>query len=363
MSSRVLLVDADLGLLRRMRNASALEGGQVELLTAQTWDEALELLSIAEPALVVGAVSRTTSPEIDALRGLQARGLAVAAFGPDVPELVRVAASAGITAFICKPISPAAFFVRLQQLIRPQASPATAGLKGFALADLLQLVSLSRQSMTLRVRSVHGAGVLVVAEGTLVDASAGALRGLDAAVAILDWSDSEVSSSPELPPRSGWTLDLSLMELLVDAARLRDEQRRDDAKQRLEALVSESARSLGVLAVALIHLASRSEVIGEGTALGGREQGRDLMLDALGLGEGDDAGPTEVQLSFEHFDLLGCRLAGAGVAMLVWCEPGELISGTQLALRHVRAQHDDGLVEAFSTVGVEVEPDDAFELA
>ena len=359
MTSRVLLVDSDLALLRTMRNAAAAEGGSIDLLTAQGWDEALELLTIADPALVVGAVDRTTSPELASLCELQRRGINVAAFGPDVPELVRVAASAGITEYICKPISTAAFFVRVQRLIRALTSTAKAGLKGFALADLLQLVSMSRQSMTLRVRSGERSGELVVADGQLVHAECGDLRGLDAAVAVLDWPDSEVSSSPDLPPRASWTAEISLMELLVNSARLRDERRRDDANEQLERLVTQARAQPGVFAVALVHVASRSEVYGAGTAGEGRSLALELALDALALSEGRDEQeqPLEVQLSLGSCDLLVCPLAETGVAMVVWCDAGELRSGTQLALRRARERDLDGMAAAFSTIGVELAPD------
>lgn len=357
MSTKVLLVDSDLALLRTMRSAAASEGGGIELLTAQAWDAALELLTIAEPVLVVRAVERTTAPELTSLVELQRRGQGVAALGPDVPELVRVAASAGITEYICKPISSAAFFVRLERLTRA-ASPVSRkmGLTGFALADLLQLVSMSRQDMTLRVRSGDKSGELFVAEGMLVHAEAGDKRGLDAALRVLDWPNSEVSSSPEVPPRVSWTTDIPLMELLVDAARLRDERHRDDANRRLERLISEALALPGVVAASLIHVASRTEIHGKGTGGKGRTFARELVLDALALGQGGTDGetPLEVQMSLGSCDVLGCAVGATGVVMVVWCDPGELRSGTQLALRRARERDAEGTAAALSTVSLDL---------
>ncbi|MCR9165868.1 MAG: DUF4388 domain-containing protein [Nannocystaceae bacterium] len=356
MSSRVLLVDSDLALLRTMRSAAVAEGGTIELLTAQTWEEAFELLTIAEPALVVGAVDRTTSPELASLCQLQRRGLAVAAFGPDVPELVRVAASAGVSEYICKPISTAAFFVRVQRLIRAASASSKAGLKGFALADLLQLVSMSKQSMTLRVRSGEQSAELVVADGTLVHAETGDARGLDAAVTVLDWADAEVSSSPDVPPRASWTAEVPLMELLVNAARLRDERQRDDANRQLERLVSRAVDLPGVFAAALIHVASRTEVYGSGNAGEGRAFARELLLDALSACAEQPEGerPSEVQFSMGPCDAMACPIGDTGIAMLVWCDPGELRSGTQLALQRARERDADEMARAFSTIEIEL---------
>ncbi|MEM6295818.1 MAG: DUF4388 domain-containing protein [Myxococcota bacterium] len=354
MGQRVLLVDADLALLRQMRNAAATEAGGFELLTAQTWEAATELLSIAEPALIVGSVESAESVGLTQLRRLQARNHRVVALGRDVPELIRAAASAGVTNYICKPISPAAFFVQVQQYTR-KVTAETPSLSGFALADLLQLVSMSRQSMTLRVRCALGNGELIVAGGSLVHATAGNRRGLDAAVAILGWRDSQVSSSPDVPPQDTWTIDVPLMELLVDAARLRDESARDEAKRQLEELVSQCVEARGVIASALVHVASRSEVHGEGDDGFDRSFALDIVLDALCLGDDGGERPAEVQLSFSRCDVLGMRLVDTGVVHLVWCEPGEMLSGTHLALRHLQAKYADGLPEAFSTIGIELE--------
>lgn len=364
MSTKVLLVDADLALLRAMRSEAASAGSSIELLTAQAWDTAFELLTIAEPVLVVGAVERATSPELGLLVQVQRRGLAVAAFGPESPELVRVAAAAGIAEYICKPISSADFLIRLRRLIRASTSSGKAALTGFALADLLQLVSMSRQNMTLRVRSGDKSGELVVAEGMLVHAEAGDRRGLEAAVSVLDWPNSEVSSSPDIPPTATWTTDIPLMELLVDAARLRDERHRDDANHVLQRFVSEALELPGVVAAALIHVASRTEIHGDGTAGTGRTFARDLVLDALALAEGGTEGeqPLEIQMSLGSCDVLGCTVGESGVVMIAWCAPGELRSGTQLALRRARERDAERTATAFSTVGLDLADDDDFRL-
>lgn len=364
MSTKIMLVDADLSLLRAMRSEAASSGGSIELLTAQTWDAAFELLTIADPVLVVGAVERATSPELALLVQVQRRGLDVAAFGPKTPEMVRVAAAAGIDEYIGKPISSADFLIRLRRLIRASSSKGKPALTGFALADLLQLVSMSRQNMTLLVRSGDKSGELVVAEGMLVHAEAGDRRGLDAALSVLDWPNSEVSSSPDIPPTATWTTEVSLMELLVDAARLRDERQRDDANHVLERLVSEALELPGVVAAALIHVASRTEIHGDGTAGTGRTFARDLVLDALALAEGGTEGeqPVEIQMSLGSCDVLGCTVGASGVVMIAWCAPGELRSGTQLALRRARERDAERTATAFSTVGVDLADDDDFRL-
>ncbi len=354
MSIKVLLVDADLALLRTMRSAAASEGGGIELLTAQTWDEAHELLTIVEPALVVGGIAQSDAPELASLVQLLRRGMAVAALGPDVPELVRVAAAAGVAEYICTPVSSVAFFVRLQRLTRASPVRRSPSLTGFALADLLQLVSMSRLDMTLRVRSGDKSGQIVVAAGRLVHAEAGGELGMKAAVSVLDWPNSEVSSSRELPAKALWTTDVPLMELLVDAARQRDERQRDEADRRLQQVVSDALGFPGVVAAALLHAASRTEIHGAGTAAKGRTLARDWVLDALALAQerAQDERPLEIQISLDSCDVLACEMGATGIVMLVWCDPGELRSGTQLGLRSARERDAELIARAFSSVGL-----------
>ena len=151
------------------------------------------------------------------------------------------------------------------------------------------------------------------------------------------------------------------MELLVNAARLRDERRRDDANRQLERLVAQALELPGVFAAALIHVASRTEVYGTGNAGDGRSFARDLILDALALSTDRPEGeqPFEVQLSLGPCDVLACPIGETGIAMIVWCDPGELRSGTQLALHRVRERDVEEMTRAFSTVSVELEDDDA----
>ena len=81
----------------------------------------------------------------------------------------------------------------------------------------------------------------------------------------------------------------------------------------------------------------------------------------LGYDRPEDERPLELQLSLGPCDLLAAHLADTGVAMLVWCEPGELRSGTQLALRRGRERDLEGMSEAISTIGVALtDPDVEF---
>lgn len=102
-----------------------------------------------------------------------------------------------------------------------------AQIGGFELWDILQLAQTSRMSIKLSVESPHGIGAMFFQSGSLVHAEAGDRHGDDAVNAILDWREGSVSSS-QLPENCPQTVrHTSIVALLMDRARQRDEASRD----------------------------------------------------------------------------------------------------------------------------------------
>ncbi len=102
-----------------------------------------------------------------------------------------------------------------------------ASIGGFELWDILQLAQTSRMSIKLSVESPHGTGSMFFQGGSLLHALAGDQEGDDAVNVILDWREGSVSSS-QLPENCPVTVrHSSIVALLMDRARQRDEQQRD----------------------------------------------------------------------------------------------------------------------------------------
>ncbi len=102
-----------------------------------------------------------------------------------------------------------------------------AQIGGFELWDILQLAQTSRMSIKLSVESPHGTGSMYFQAGSLLHAVAGDEEGDDAVNIILDWREGSVSSS-QLPENCPTTVrHSSIVALLMDRARQRDEQQRD----------------------------------------------------------------------------------------------------------------------------------------
>jgi hypothetical protein len=102
-----------------------------------------------------------------------------------------------------------------------------AQIGGFELWDILQLAQTSRMSIKLSVESPHGIGAMFFQGGNLVHAEAGDAQGDDAVNTILDWREGSVSSS-QLPENCPQTVrHTSIVALLMDRARQRDEASRN----------------------------------------------------------------------------------------------------------------------------------------
>lgn len=102
-----------------------------------------------------------------------------------------------------------------------------AQIGGFELWDILQLAQTSRMSIKLSVESPHGTGSMFFQGGNLLHAVAGDNEGDEAVNIILDWREGSVSSS-QLPENCPTTVrHSSIVALLMDRARQRDEQQRD----------------------------------------------------------------------------------------------------------------------------------------
>ncbi|MCY1062514.1 DUF4388 domain-containing protein [Nannocystis sp. SCPEA4] len=109
-----------------------------------------------------------------------------------------------------------------------------AQIGGFELWDILQLAQTSRMSIKLSVESPHGVGAMFFQGGNLVHAETGAAQGDDAVNTILDWREGSVSSS-QLPENCPQTVrHTSIVALLMDRARQRDEASRNEPPPRSE---------------------------------------------------------------------------------------------------------------------------------
>ncbi len=125
------------------------------------------------------------------------------------------------------------------------ASGFTAELPGFDLATLIQMTCARRERLVICVRSYDEEGFLYTADGRIVHATAGELRGEEAVLRIMAWNDGEFSlSSRPFPQRN--TIDCSVEGLLLRAAQESDDALRE--VRPVESLLLEPASPFGARA-------------------------------------------------------------------------------------------------------------------
>ena len=97
-------------------------------------------------------------------------------------------------------------------------------LRGINIASFLQMIELDGQTCMLKVLSGAKTGYLYCTEGELIEAELPPLTGKEAAFAILGLENPLVTVDYEIPSRER-TIHESLMSLLLESGRLKDEQK------------------------------------------------------------------------------------------------------------------------------------------
>ena len=111
----------------------------------------------------------------------------------------------------------------LPHLVREKLAQRARGhIEGITLAGLLQILNLERKTCSLRVVSRDRQGELHCTAGEVIHAECRGAQGIDAVHAILGWEEPtiEIAEAPSLAER---TIEVSLVHLLLDSARRRDE--------------------------------------------------------------------------------------------------------------------------------------------
>lgn len=185
----------------------------------------LEALSLADENPIDVVVTDIRMPEMGGTellveltaRGFRGRSLVVSAFGDNLLE--RQALELGALFFLEKPVE----LTDLAHAIRSAAQGRRSLVEGVSLAGFSQLVTLERKTGRLRVSTPSLIGDLFFQQGQLHDAKLGELRGEEAALEILGWSnDAKLEFLADLPPRTR-SIERPLQDLLLNAMRLQDE--------------------------------------------------------------------------------------------------------------------------------------------
>ncbi len=202
-----------------------------EVKTARSFDQAVKMLQIGDIDLVVSEIDL---PQHDGLKLVaEARRQP---WGKDVPWVIHTrkqgraeaqkAFELGVTDFVPKGSSTDILVAKLKALLDQRATKGTRGVSGslreMGLAELVQVLANGRKSGKLKIRAGSEMGEIHFAEGEVVNALWGKLRGDEAFYAMLKLEDGDFGLDPAFKPQ-GRVISENVDTLLLEGMRRMDE--------------------------------------------------------------------------------------------------------------------------------------------
>lgn len=350
----VLIVDDELTLLRTLRDALRRQSDELEVLTAGRADEALELMELTPVDLVVTDFRMPGQDGITFISNIShkypnTRCILMTAHGDS--ETKSKSLANGAVSFIEKPFDLDFFISEVNRHLSVSGFTGRS-LVGFSLLDILQLVSMSQQSVTITVHSRNGAGTLYVEDGLLIHAeTVGGLSGMRAAYEIVSWSDGDIASSRGVSDGTVRTINMPLMTFLMEAAKYQDEVKRMRPLNNVKDLVKAWSEIEGVAAAAVLDVEHGSEVYGDSTekGLGRMQLGKAVMAAYKAVSElameGDEpSGAREFSASLPTVEIVAIALLDGRFLALVAARDHEPITKA----RGILEERRNGLVTALT---------------
>ncbi|HIJ90673.1 MAG: response regulator [Desulfobulbaceae bacterium] len=220
---RVLVVDDDHGFLLSLQDMCRERVDTFEIVTAGNGKEALAVLAGQSVHLVVTDLKM---PEMDGFELISRMSrlsnsvpvIAMTAFG--TPEMEDRLMNLGAFQYIEKPVD---FELLLQKIKSGLAVGAKGHVSGVSLPSFLQLLELDRKTCTIMAKAGTRTGLLFFENGSLINAYAEPIVGLDAAFEIISWEQAEIEIYNFCQNRKR-TIDAPLGFILIEGARLSDER-------------------------------------------------------------------------------------------------------------------------------------------
>ena len=219
----VLVVDDDQGFLLSLQDMCKEHAETFQVVTAGNGKEALAILA-AQPVHLV--VTDLKMPEMDGFEFISQMSrrrntvpvIAMTAFG--TPEMEDRLMNMGAFQYIEKPVD---FLLLLQKIKDGLAAGGRGHVSGISLPSFLQLLELDHKTCTIMAKAGGRTGLLFFHDGSLINAYAEPLSGLDAAFEIISWDHAEIEIHNFCQNRKR-TIEAPLGFILIEGARLSDER-------------------------------------------------------------------------------------------------------------------------------------------
>lgn len=221
----VLIVDDEESLLLSIQAGFDGYKDKFEIVTAHNGKEAVAVLEAMPVSLVVTDLKM---PEMDGFELLsylkndfpQIPVIVMTAFG--TPEIETRLSQSAMIRMLEKPVD----FEELSQLIINLVEQDFTGgtLTGISLPSFLQLIEMEQNTCLMEIMTPKGQGLLYVNKGVLYDAVLGDAKAEEAALAMLAMDDVKISFRNLPSKKLKKCIKKNLMTLLMESARLKDEQ-------------------------------------------------------------------------------------------------------------------------------------------
>lgn len=228
---RLLIVEDEAKLVHAISNYLSSFPGEFEVITVGSGEEGLDVVKQQEIDLLL------TDVRLPGIDGTEVVRVALE-ISPGLKVIVMTAFSSkdlrskvlrdGALMFVEKPVD----LEELRQNLLKTAAEETgwsASVHGLDLFDLTQLFVLVRKTRTIAVRTGNRSGILVFDGGELRHASTDTSQGPEAYYEMVRWEGGTFGDLPDAKTEDFPTnVTLTANRLMLEAARLRDEQSRDD---------------------------------------------------------------------------------------------------------------------------------------
>ncbi len=218
----ILMVDDEKAFLQAVREGLELIDKDLRIITADNGEEALKILASSLIDLVVTDLRMPVMDGYELIAKMSQRH-------QEIPVIVLTAfGSAEIkgrliqqgTVYLEKPIN---FKVLLNEINKALKNRVRNTIHGFSLVSFLQLFEIEQKTKTLKITSKDRSGYLHIEKGAIIDASTANLVGENAAIEVISWENTEIELLTLVHKKK--RISASLMHLLLEASRLRDESK------------------------------------------------------------------------------------------------------------------------------------------
>ncbi len=222
----ILVVDDEKMILRLAAEALQSLGESFSVVTALNGKQAVQKLNAQSVDLVLTDLKMPVMDGYELLSHMSKNfrnipTIVMTGFGS--PEIAKRLKQKGVLHYIEKPFE----MDDLKEKVSTVLTDKSKGyIHGFTLANFLQAVEVEQKTTTLRIRSQGRVGHMYIDRGELVDAeNDDGLKGEEAAIDILCWDNAEIELRGS--HNRECTINSSLMHILLEASKIKDENRRE----------------------------------------------------------------------------------------------------------------------------------------